>query len=213
MKTAGIIAIFLINVFMSKRWPRVGHPAFGGGPDRRHHGVVGGPDRRYHGVGGGPDRRYHGVGGGPDRRYHGVGGGPPSPGEEGEHPTLQEGMLITGGSKYSKYFKSVEAYNPYINKICKLPNLPYTVSEHTLCGGLLCGGHSYEKSCLKLEPWGFVRATVSLKQYRMNHLCWKRPRGVLLLGGDNSGSRSTTELVSYDGSTSESKFDLSHPAK
>ena len=197
MKTAGIIAIFLINVFMSKRWPRVGHPAFGGGPDRRHHGVVGGPDRRYHGVGGGPDRRYHGVGG-----EH------PTLEEEGEHPTLAEGMLITGGWNYrGRSSKSLEAYNPYMNKICKLHELPRSVYQHTLCGGLLCS----ERSCLKLGSWGFVKATVSLKQYRRNHLCWNRPRGVLLLGGLHSPS--TTELVSYDGSASESKFDLSHPAK
>ena len=41
MKTASIMGIFLINVFMSKKWPGVGpdigrHPAFGGGPDRTH---------------------------------------------------------------------------------------------------------------------------------------------------------------------------------
>ena len=48
MKTASIMAIFLINVFMSKKWPGVGpgirrHPALGGGPDRRHLGVGGRP--------------------------------------------------------------------------------------------------------------------------------------------------------------------------
>merc|ERR1711874_746764 len=214
MKIASIIAIFLIPLSGGNFWPGVGlgrHPAMGGGPFGRHPALGGGPHRGHPSLGGRPDRRHHGH-------------GHPSSGEEGEHssleeegerPTLQEGMLITGGWKYSQYLKSVEVYNPYINKICKLPDLPYAVSEHTLCGGLACGGSGSPcgGQCMKFGPSGFVKATVSLKKYRRNHLCWKWPRGVLLLGGDHSGSRSTTELVSYDGSTSESKFDLSHPAK
>ena len=127
---------------------------------------------------------------------------------------LGEGMLITGGWGWGPLksggggpLKSVEAYNPYIPKICKLPDLPYAVDRHTLCGGLLC----YEKSCLKLGPSGFVNATVSLKQRRTYHLCWNVPEGVLLLGGQYSPS--TTEMVLHDGSASVSKFDLSHPAK
>ena len=199
MKTASIIAIFLIPLSGGNFWPGVGlgigrHPAVGGGTHRGHPA----------------------LGGGPHRRLHGGGGGPPSSGEEGEHPRLEEGMLITGGWNNVRgtiYLKSVEAYNPYINKICKLPDLPYAVRDHSLCGGLLCGGYNsrHRRSCLKLGPWGFVKATVSLKQKRRQHLCWNWPRGVLLLGGRYSPS--TTELVSYDGSTSVSKFDLSHPAK
>ena len=123
-------------------------------------------------------------------------------------PSLGEGMLITGGfTDNSAKLKSVEAYNPHISKICKLPDLPDVRHEHTLCGGLLCS----EKNCLKLGPSGFVKATVTLQQYRQHHHCWNVPEGVLLLGGHYSPS--TTELVSYDGSASVSKFDLSHPAK
>ena len=216
MKTASIIAIFLIPLSGGNFWPGVGlgigrHPAWGGGPFGRHPAM-----------GGGPHKGHPALGGGPHRGHHGGGGGHPSSGEEDEYPslegerprpTLQEGMLITGGYSYSKgYLKSVEVYNPYINKICKLPDLPYAVAKHSLCGGLACGGSGSPcgGQCMKFGPSGFVKATVSLKKYRRNHLCWKWPRGVLLLGGNNSPK--TTELVSYDGSTSESKFDLSHPA-
>ena len=145
-------------------------------------------------------------------------------------------MLITGGSNFScnsvsgffgllsvstqrpQNMKSVEAYNPYISKICKLPNLPETRAGHTDCGGLVCGGydstsntHRNRKSCLKFGPSGFVKATVSLRQKRLYHLCWNVSEGVLLLGGEDSSS--TTELVLHDGSASVSKFDLTHPAK
>ena len=217
MKTASIIALFLIPHSGGNFWPGVGlgigrHPAWGGGPFGRHPAM-----------GGGPHRGHPALGGGPHRGHHGGGGGHPSSGEEDEYPslegerprpTLQEGMLITGGWSSSKgNLKSVEVYNPYINKICKLPDLPYAVAKHSLCGGLACGGsgNPCRSQCMKFGPSGFVKATVSLKQYRRNHLCWKWPRGVLLLGGESSPK--TTELVSYDGSTSESKFDLSHPAQ
>ena len=134
-------------------------------------------------------------------------------------PSLGEGILITGGQnckgggsqcqdggRNSQPFKSVEAYNPHIKKICKLPDLPEPRYAHTVCGGLLCS----ERSCLKLGPLGFVKATVSLQQKRLYHLCWNVPEGVLLLGGDSSPL--TTELVLRDGSASVSKFDLSYPA-
>ena len=117
-------------------------------------------------------------------------------------------MLITGGfTDNSAKLKSVEAYNPHISKICKLPDLPDVRHEHTLCGGLLCS----EKNCLKLGPSGFVKATVTLQQYRLHHHCWNLPEGVLLLGGKSSPS--TTELVLRDGSASISEFDLTHPAR
>ena len=128
-------------------------------------------------------------------------------------PSLREGFLITGGREGvpRQSLKSVEAYNPNTKKICKLSDLPYAVYGHTLCGGLLCGGYGGEKSCLKLGPSGFVKATVSLQQSRTFHLCWNVPEGVLLLGGQSSPS--TTELVLRDGSASVGEFDLTYPAK
>ena len=115
-------------------------------------------------------------------------------------------LTTTGGIS-----NSVEAYNPHTKKICKLSDLPYGVYGHTVCGGLLCGGYRTGKSCLKLGPAGFVKATVALQQYRWFHLCWNLPEGVLLLGGE--GSPSTTELVLRDGSASVGEFNLTHPAR
>ena len=123
---------------------------------------------------------------------------------------MGEGILITGGWNGAS-LKSVEAYNPNTKKICKLPDLPDYRYEHTLCGGLLCGGYETGKSCLKLGPSGFVKATVTLQKRRNSHLCWNLPEGVLLLGGDSSPS--TTELVLRDGSASVVEFGLTHPAK
>ena len=134
-------------------------------------------------------------------------------------PTAREGVLIAGGwTKADLWSNGVEAYNPNISKICKLPNLPETRAGHTDCGGLVCGGydstsntHRNRKSCLKFGPSGFVKATVSLRQKRLYRLCWNVSEGVLLLGGEDSSS--TTELVLHDGSASESDFDLEYPAR
>ena len=122
---------------------------------------------------------------------------------------------ITGGylevKRVGAILKSVEAFNPHISKICKLPDMPDSRYGHTVCGGLLCGGQGGDRSCLKFGPSGFVKATVSLKQRRFWHICWNVPEGVLLLGGE--GSPSTTELVLRDGSASVSKFKLSYPVQ
>ena len=40
----------------------------------------------------------------------------------------------------------------------------------------------------------FVKAGVTLKQLRSQHLCWKRKNGVLLLGGENSPKGRLSEL-------------------
>ena len=73
-------------------------------------------------------------------------------------------MFLPAGAQVvwkSGPLKSVEAYNPHTKKICKLPDLPYAVYGHSHCGGLICS----DKSCLKLGPMGFVKATVSNIQY------------------------------------------------
>ena len=135
----------------------------------------------------------------------------------GRHPGVEgsgEGMLIAGGWNWrgNKTVRmSAEAYNPHIQKVCKLANLPDGRYGHTLCGGLLCGGgQGTERSCLKFGSSGFVKTTVSLKQKRDRHLCWNVPKGILLLGGKSSPS--TTELVLRDGSASVMEFGLTHPA-
>ena len=121
-------------------------------------------------------------------------------------------MLITGGRIVvnKRYIRSVEAYNPHVKKICKLPDLPESRMGHSICGGLICGGESERSNCLKLGPSGFVKTKVTLKHPRRHHLCWNLPEGVLLLGGKSSPS--TTELVLRDGSASVMEFGLTHPA-
>ena len=119
-------------------------------------------------------------------------------------------MLITGA--YSRGWSEVksrtmEVFNPYVPKICNMTDMPDSRHDHTVCGGLLCSA----RTCLKFQSMGFVKATVTLQQYRLHHHCWNLPEGVLLLGGQYSPS--TTELVLHDGSASVSKFDLSYPAE
>ena len=64
------------------------------------------------------------------------------------------------------------------------------------------------RSCVKFEANGtFTPLPVSLVQERRQHLCWGLPSGeVLLLGGYDS--RTTTERISADGSSSSADFTL-----
>merc|ERR1712156_1230501 len=79
-----------------------------------------------------------------------------------------------------------------------------------MCGNLLCYYNNYNQCARWVEQLGrFVKADVTLKQYRYQHLCWERENGVLLLGG--SKSPKTTELVVIGGSASATKFNLMWP--
>merc|ERR1712038_287663 len=129
--------------------------------------------------------------------------------------TSSAGVIITGGWK-------VEVFNLHTNKTCQLPDLPGPGrSSHSLCGHLLCGGISSTnnedsstlQSCLMLNPLtgDFTPTSVTLREKRYNHLCWdvEGENGpILLMGG--SYSRSSTELVSSDGSSSSASFTLTY---
>ena len=124
------------------------------------------------------------------------------------------GLVITGGSGGQPCCetarKKVELYNPSSGHSCSLPDLPQEMSLHTQCGLLLCG----DFSCLLMEGTTFSRTSVILKEERRLHLCWSLPGAggeVMLLGG--SKSPTTTEVVSPDGSSSRTSWDLQYDTR
>ena len=121
------------------------------------------------------------------------------------------GVLITGGyGNNGGDLQSVEIYNPVTNFICSLPQLPEARYWHTQDGGLACGGSSSNTgtTCVKWSSEsGTWTHSHTLSQSRKAHVSWATKDGVYLMGGSDSSSERTTELVKKDGSV-ENGFSL-----
>ena len=99
---------------------------------------------------------------------------------------------------------SVEAIGQDGSFLCSLPNLPGTnrYLGHTQTGLEICGGYDHnQQSCLSLTSAGVWETTRNLSQPRGHHSSWMSPSGLILLGGYDSESRGTAELVTDQGSS------------
>ena len=119
-------------------------------------------------------------------------------------------FLISGGTNDNKGLKSIEIYNPVTNTTCSLPQLPETLFYHTQDGGLACGGGQAKPAsqqaswttCVKWSSGSWTKSH-TLRQKRYGHVSWATEDGVYLMGGMDSSSEFTTELVKEDGSVEE----------
>ena len=120
---------------------------------------------------------------------------------------LASGILTVGG-RNSGHLSTAEIFNPKSGHSCKIGDLPVATRRFSLCGNLVCGGDIIQKSCFRFDGEGtFTTTSVTLTKTRQHHLCWALPSGeVLLLGGYHS--KSLTERVSADGSSSMVDFNL-----
>ena len=109
-------------------------------------------------------------------------------------------LLVTGGDAKGI---SVEAIGEDGSSLCCLPDLPGTnrYRGHTQTGGEICGGYPNKKSCLSLTSAGVWETTKNLSQPRAYHTSWMSPLGLILMGGWDSESRNTSELVTDQGSS------------
>ena len=78
-------------------------------------------------------------------------------------------------------------------------------------GDLICGGPYYNPdTCLKWTD-GSWNVSHNLIHDRTSHTSWSTDEGVLLIGG-GLGSETTTEMVTWEGTTEE-RFSLQHPSR
>ena len=110
--------------------------------------------------------------------------------------------------------QSAEIYHPDRDTPCVLPDLPYSHSEHTQDGSLVCGGSRTRRSCRRWNAdtgaWDLV--TESLTKIRMRHISWTPTDGsVTYLMGGYLGSQSskTSEAIDQDNGVTSS-FPLKH---
>ena len=128
---------------------------------------------------------------------------------------LDLGVLISGGWNGGG-LKSVEMYNPATNTTCSLPQLPEARYQLSQDGGLACGGKGGNNTLTTCVKWGSESGTWTqshtLRQSRFTHVSWATEDGVYLMGGKDSSSRRTTELVKEDGSV-EDGFSLKYETR
>ena len=112
-------------------------------------------------------------------------------------------ILVTGG--YGNNMRSVEALWSNGSSLCSLPDLPYDYYYHTQSGLVTCGGGSStltETSCYTFTN-GVWTKSHTLRYGRSGHSSWTSPMGIVLMGGEDTGSRTTTELLTDDGQSTD----------
>jgi len=128
--------------------------------------------------------------------------GPPScqagVGTTTQQPEAELGILVTGGFIRSGVdTSSVELLHGDGTPWCRLPELPQDRYYHTQSGLGACGGSpksATTTTCVRFSG-GSWSPSHNLQQARWHHSSWASPAGTVLMGGDYSGSRQTTELL------------------
>ena len=118
----------------------------------------------------------------------------------GEILTLFLALIVSGAYDYPNS-RSVEAIGEDGSSNCSLPDLPGRRRYHTQTGLEICGGQFNPNSCLSLTSAGVWEVTRNLSQPRVKHSSWMSPSGLVLMGGHDSESRGTAELVTEQGSS------------
>ena len=77
----------------------------------------------------------------------------------------------------------------------------------TACGGY--DGNADIANCVTLGPGGW-KTSHTLSQGRSGHVSLKSNTGIVLMGGDTSGTEMTTEVVGDNGSVAEGPFALEY---
>ena len=110
-------------------------------------------------------------------------------------------IIITGGI----YEDSVELLFPNGTSLCSLPSLPNTRYGHTQSGLVTCGGGGWSsRDCITFSG-GQWNTSHSLLYERTYHTSWSSTQhGTILIGGMNSDSRTTTEILTETGESQES---------
>ena len=121
-------------------------------------------------------------------------------------------VLVTGGRGESGRLDSVELLNMDGTWNCPMPTMPEPRMGHTQTGPVACGGSgtAVRSSCVTFFSGGddWVK-THNLTQDRRYHSAWASPRGVMLMGGFDHSSKTTTNILTENRDTIPS-FTLDH---
>ena len=114
--------------------------------------------------------------------------------------------MVTGGNGATDSVQtSVELLSSNGTRLCSLPNLPEKKWQHSQTGVLACGGGSGSayKSCFKFADSRWKKShTMGTSRY--GHTGWASPQGVLLIGGTDTQSQTSAELLTDNGGATPS---------
>ena len=120
---------------------------------------------------------------------------------------------ITGGNPDTDKVQLLDTNGTFI---CNLPNLPERRFGHTQNGLVACGGGNYSyilSNCLTFQNGSWTES-YTLAEPRLNHLSWRSPNGIMLLGGmrdatnENNEPPITSEILTEEGG--KQSFPLKH---
>ena len=108
-------------------------------------------------------------------------------------------IMVVGGDGVTSSGTSVELLHSNGTHLCSLPNLPSKRRGHSQTGLTCCGGWDSPAftSCLTFNS-GSWEQSHELAQHRRRHSVWASPQGIMLLGGQDSGTTSEILLESGD---------------
>ena len=95
--------------------------------------------------------------------------------------------------------KFVEIWSPHTGETCNLPALPRLTYGHSHDGDWVCGGSdgdmdSQDRKTCQVWAGGQWESRVILLQERFGHVSWNTQAGLVLLGGEGRGKK-TSEII------------------
>ena len=115
--------------------------------------------------------------------------------------SLISAIIITGGDTNSG--RSVEILREDGSYWCSLPDLPDDRFEHTQSGLVTCGGIGNDKSTMHTSCLTFTdgqwRPSHQLHDQRSRQSSWMSQQGLVIMGGMDRSSRTTTEILTDNG--------------
>ena len=109
----------------------------------------------------------------------------------------------------------METWSPSDGSSCSLPDMTTERTDHSISGGLVCGGNSFDDDSLtSCEVWRadagqWEEVVTNLTEERYGHVSWTDPEGTTFLIGGH-GSYTSVETISKDYTVAPASFSLEH---
>jgi len=121
------------------------------------------------------------------------------------------GIVISGGRQALN--KWVELFIPSTGDSCLFPSVPDIRKGHSMNNMYICGGDDFyaRDLCIQFVD-GHWTSLSSTRESRDDHSSWLTPQGLVLMGGDYNGGK-TTEIITLKGGQGGPGFTLNYETR